>query len=91
HGRYELGGRVFDFRMKSHVPKSLSEEFLLVDLVNNLERLAENAENVLERVKTKARSMSRNVLMKTVCHYGNVGTRKFFAEILENDTLRHAA
>ncbi len=91
HGRYELGGRVFDFRMKPHVPKSLSEEFLLVDLVNNLERLAENAENVLERVKTKARSMSRNVLMKTVCHYGNVGTRKFFAEILENDTLRHAA
>ncbi|MCK5373991.1 MAG: hypothetical protein KAJ40_01775, partial [Alphaproteobacteria bacterium] len=91
HGRYELGGRVFDFRMKPHVPKSLSEEFLLVDLVNNLEHLAENAENVLKRVKTKARSMSRNVLVKTVCHYGNVGTRKFFAKVLENDTLRHAA
>ena len=91
HGRYELGGRVFDFRMKPHVSKSLSEEFLLVDLVNNLEHLAENAENVLERVKTKARSMSRNVLVKTVCHYGNIGTRKFFAEVLENDTLRHAA
>ncbi|MCK5375270.1 MAG: hypothetical protein KAJ40_08295 [Alphaproteobacteria bacterium] len=90
HGRYELGGRVFDFRMKPHVPKSLSEEFLLVDLVNNLEWLAENAENVLERVKTKARSMSRNVLVKTVGNYGNVGTRKFFAEILKNDTLSHA-
>ena len=91
HGRYELGGRIFDFRMKPHVPKSLSEEFLLVDLVNNLERLAENAESILKRVKTKAHSMSRNVLIKTVCHYGNVGTRKFFAEVLENDTLRHAA
>ena len=89
HGRYELGGRVFDFRMKPHVPKSLNEEFLLVDLVNNLERLAENADSVLELVKAKVRSMAGAMLAKTVRHYGNVGTRKFFAEALEDDTLRH--
>ena len=91
HGRYELGGRVFDFRMKPHVPKSLNEEFLLVDLVNNLERLAENADSVLERVKAKACSMAGTMLAKTVRHYGNVGTRKFFAKALKDDTLRYAA
>src|SRR5258707_6014553 len=42
HGRYALGGRVFDFRMKPAFPRRLSREVLLVDLVNNLDRLAES-------------------------------------------------
>lgn len=36
HGRFELGGKVFDFRLKHKFPKELSEDFLLVDLLNNL-------------------------------------------------------
>src|SRR5260370_14066709 len=42
HGDFLLGGRKFDFRLKPAFPKSLSKEFLLVDLVNNLDRLAES-------------------------------------------------
>src|SRR4051794_28880432 len=41
HGEFELGGRRFAFRVKPHFPKSLTTEFLLVDLVNNLQWLAE--------------------------------------------------
>lgn len=41
HGTFSLGGRNFEFRMKPTFPKALSKEFLLVDLVNNLDRLAE--------------------------------------------------
>jgi len=50
HGSFTLGGRTFDFRMRPSFPGKLSREFLLVDLVNNLDRLAESKREVLERV-----------------------------------------
>lgn len=91
HGRFELGGRFFDFRVKPHFPKCLSEEFLLVDLVNNLEQVAEDREALLERVKRKALSMNRKIFAKAVRHYGSVRARKFFSEVTGDDTLRHAS
>ena len=91
HGKFNLGGRVFDFRMKPDLPKALSSEFLLVDLVNNLDGLPENRESVLRRVTEKARSMTGNALSKAVRYYGNVGTKKFFANALSDDPLRYAA
>ena len=42
HGEFTLGNRTFDFRVKPRFPKKLSTEFLLVELVNNLEELAED-------------------------------------------------
>src|SRR6266851_3973884 len=36
HGRFSLGGRTFDFRVKPTFPTTLSREFLPVDLVNYL-------------------------------------------------------
>jgi hypothetical protein len=90
HGRFELGGRTFDFRMKPHFPKSLTEEFLLVDLVNNLDRLAEDSHMLLARVKNKALAMDVRALSRAVQNYGGVRARKFFAEALADDTLRYA-
>src|SRR6267154_6590786 len=49
HGEFKLGGRKFAFRVKPHFPKSLTTEFLLVDLVNNLDWLAEAKDEVLKR------------------------------------------
>jgi hypothetical protein len=80
HGNYVLGGRKFDFRMKPSFPKALSREFLLVDLVNNLDRLAENKAEVLAHVKKQASSCDDKRLRQTVRDYGNVSTRKFFAQ-----------
>ena len=82
HGRFKLGERVFDFRVKPYFPKSLSKEFLLVDLVNNLDRLAENTDKLLERVQEKARTMNTQTLSRNVREYGNVRAKKFFGNIL---------
>lgn len=90
HGHFTLGQRVFDFRVKPHFPKSLNQEFLLVDLVNNLDQLAENQKRVLSRVKEKAKSVNKRLLSKAVHDYGGVRARKFFAETLADDTLRYA-
>ena len=78
-----LGGRVFDFRVKPSFPRRLSKEFLLVDLVNNLDRLAESREEVLARVKERAASFSRPRLQRAARDYGKVRTKKFFSEALD--------
>ena len=48
--------------MKPTFPRRLSREFLLVDLVNNLDRLAESKEGVLARVKEGAASFDESRL-----------------------------
>ena len=90
HGRFKLGGRTFDFRMKPHFPLKASREFLLVDLVNNVTRLAEDKEAVLARVKEKAVQMDKTALRRAVEAYGGARARKFFATLLEGGRVSHA-
>lgn len=78
HGTFTLGGRKFDFRVKPAFPTKLSREFLLVDLVNNIDQLAENRDEVLSRVEEQARQSNRSRLRRFARDYGNLGTRKFF-------------
>jgi hypothetical protein len=78
HGNFSLGGRKFDFRFKPTFPRKLSREFLLVDLVNNLDELAESGDEVLVRVKKTASSYDASRLRRAARDYGTVKTRKFF-------------
>lgn len=91
HGRLKLGGRVFRFFMKPYFPKKLTPEFLLVDVVNNLGRLAEDADKVMDLVQKKAVAMEKSSLADAVRQYGGLKARKFFAKALGDDTLRHTA
>ncbi len=86
HGTFSMGGRTFDFRVKPSFPKKLSKEFLLVDLVNNLDRLAEEQGQVLMRVKEQVGSYDPSKLGRAARNYGKVGTKKFF-----DQELAHAA
>src|SRR3984885_10060694 len=83
HGTFSLGGRTFDFRVKPSFPKTLSQEFLLVDLVNNLDRLAESKTEVLARVKERAASYDAARLQRAARYYGSVRTKKFFDKALK--------
>jgi hypothetical protein len=89
HGLLSLGGRTFDFRVKPTFPRALSPEFLLVDLVNNVDRLAESKNDVLARVKERAASYDVSRLQRAARDYGNVRTKKFFAETLKADMASH--
>jgi hypothetical protein len=84
HGIFKLGVRSFRFVLKHHFPSSLCDEFLLVDLVNHIDQLAENRERVLSLVKTKAQSMNQKHLKDAILNYGGVRAKKllkFIAEI----------
>lgn len=82
HGIFKLGSREYFFHLKPDFPHTLSKEFLMVDLVNNLDTLAENTENVLEKVAEKVPALNRVKLSQAVKRYGNVGTKKIFAPLL---------
>ena len=90
HGTFSLGGRTFEFRMKPAFPKTLSKEFLLVDLLNNLDRLAESQQEVLARVKDRAASFHVPRLRRAARDYGNVRTRKLFSQALNASMTPHA-
>lgn len=78
-GKWLKGNRTFNFQMKPYFPKEVSKEFLLVDLVNNVNKLAEDQDVVLERISQVAASMDASALKKEVRRYGGVRARKLFA------------
>lgn len=84
HGEFELGGRKFFFHSKPKFPKKISPAFLLVDLVNNLDTLAEDKMEVMHQVLDKARTMEPKIIKLAVSEYGNVRTKKLLSPILEN-------
>lgn len=90
HGEFQLGNRKFAFRVKPRFPKSLTKEFLLVDLVNNVDQLAEAKDEVLKRVMQRAASSDRRRLQRAVRSYGSERTKKFFERALRTNEL-HAA
>jgi hypothetical protein len=91
HGLFNLGGRTFHFIRKLHVSPEISPEFLLVDLVDNINKLAENKEKLLEHVRKKALSMSRKTLYREIQRYGGVKARKFFREVFNDERFRYGA
>jgi hypothetical protein len=90
HGAFKLGGRNFRFAMKPYFPSKPTQEFLLVDAVNNLPQMAENEDLVLKQVSKKATQMDSSKLAKAALEYGGVRARTFFAKLLPDTILRYA-
>ena len=80
HGVFRLGNRQFDFRMKPRFPKKLTPEFLYVDLLNNLEELAEDRDLVLRQARSKLPSFDATRLRRAADSFGSVATRKRLRE-----------
>jgi hypothetical protein len=81
-GHYALNGRKYFFIKHRNYPKKTSLEFLLVDLMNNINLLAEDKKAIQDKVAKKAASLDKRSLMKTAYNYGGVRTRKFFNTLL---------
>ena len=90
HGHFVLGGKKFDFRLKHKFPKELSEEFLLVDLLNNLKELAEDKEAILNKVKDKVLKDAQPQMKCVVNTYAAEGTKSLFKQWLSEEILAHA-
>src|SRR5208282_3485925 len=84
HGTFAFGNRTVTFERRLNVPKQLSPEFLLVDLVNELGELAEDRDAILSRVRERAKGMDPRRLSRAVSLYGKRSTQKKFREMLRS-------
>src|ERR1700727_1467913 len=66
HGTFSLGNRMVTFERRMNVPKQLSPEFLLVDIVNELGDLAEDRDASVSRMNETAKEMTCEQLSRWV-------------------------
>ena len=83
HEVLKLGNRTFHFRKKPDFPLKATEEFLLIDLVNNLDQLAEDQNDVMENVKSKLKLMNKTRMKRSLTKYGDVKTKKILSSLLQ--------
>ncbi len=88
HGSFTLGGKDFDFRLKHKFPAKLTKEFLFVDLLNNLNDLAEDRPKVLQYVKAKILE-ERKSMGRFINSYGGERTKKLFNNWLKQKSNGH--
>lgn len=82
HGIFQLANKTFDFRRPARgFPDKVTPEFLLVDLVNNLDQLAEDKNLVKSQILTHLNKFSLAKVRQYVKEYGKVATKHFFEEI----------
>jgi hypothetical protein len=80
-GEIELSGRTYTFHRWREAPKKLTPEFLMVELLNRLNELAEDRDQVVERIKGKLGEFNSRKLSFAAQHYGTLSTQKLLNSI----------
>lgn len=82
HGVFKLGNRKFDFQLRHHFPSKLTTEFLVVDLVNNLDQLAEDTDAVLNKLQDKLQEMDKSKLKTSLDNYGSAKAKRLLSPLI---------
>ena len=89
-GSFTLGKREFEFKLKSSFPNSLSKEYVLVDMLNNLSELAEDTGAILVELKKRIADYNFDNLYEMATRYGNSMTKKLIRRLHKNNDLLYA-
>jgi len=81
HGKVKLGSKKFVFKNIPEFPKKPSREFLLIDMLNNLNSLGEDSSEVLKRLKKKKDNFDMRKTSLMAKRYGKVRTKKMIKEL----------
>lgn len=85
HLKTVLAGRPFSFQRPSNgFPRTMTKEFLLVDLLNNLKRLSEDMSHLHEKISLNIKNFDMSKLYSLAEAYGKVSTRKFINQLKGN-------
>ncbi len=85
HGEIVLGDRKYFFYRWREAPKSLSKEFLLVEMFNKLNELAEDQAEVIKNLKHKLSEFNSAKLYNALNRFGTKSTQKKLRTILEEN------
>ncbi|MCX6309127.1 MAG: hypothetical protein NTY32_09980 [Bacteroidia bacterium] len=89
-GEVKLNGKSFLFKLKSSFPASLSQEYLVVDLLNNLDELAEDNEQIVKSFQKNIDRLDANELIKMAKQYGSGNAKKLVKSALRKTHQLHA-
>jgi hypothetical protein len=89
-GILKLNGKNFLFKLKSSFPSKLTKEYLVVDLLNNLEELAEDFEQTVRNFHKNIQRFDAHELMIMAQKYGTGATKKLVKSALRKSKLLHA-
>lgn len=81
-GELTVGGRTYSFKIWREAPKALSEEFLVVELLNRINELAEDRETLLERLRKKLLTFNRKKLKNAASRFGTLSAQKKLKTLL---------
>jgi hypothetical protein len=84
-GKFELNGKDFEFKLKASFPKRITKEFLLVDLLNQLEYLAEEQDIILTKLPNKLKEYHLTDLMKVTQKYGSGSTKRILKSLIRKN------
>lgn len=92
HGKFRLSNREYDFRVKHRFPLSnqVNSEYLLVDMFNNLDELAEDENQVLAIARRKLVEFDVRKLQKALQDYGSAATRRLMKSWLNELSIAQA-
>lgn len=85
HGSLLMGNWDFFFQRRTNVPKRLTKEILLVEMLNNMKKLAEDPYKLMDRIRTQLASddqskyrvsFDREQLLKAAKQFGTYSTWK---------------
>jgi len=85
HGKLRLGERDFLFQRRRFVPKQMTKEVLLVELLNNSKRVSEEWGRLMETLSRKLSEFDKDSLKKAARLYGTYSTQKQLNQLLGQD------
>ena len=84
-GEFTLGGRTYYFHRWREAPKELTTEFLVVQMLNRLNTLAEDKNQILDSLGKKMCNYNLKKLTYNAEHYGTLSTQKLLKELIKNN------
>lgn len=79
HGVFTIAGKTYDFRLRPYFPKTLTEEFLFVEFLNERPHFAEEVPLRPERLQQKIQQLNKVRLEGMIKQFGKIQTRKMYA------------
>ena len=79
-GEFRLGGKRFKFRLVPAYPKTLSKEYVLVDLFNHLRKLPDEVAAVRENLRHRLAEFDREKVSECLRLYGSPAAKRALTE-----------
>lgn len=86
-GEMVVGGRNYTFRLWREAPKTLTKEFLVVEFLNQLNKLAEDRNLLLKNLRKNLSEMNAAKLNRAVKRFGTLSAQKKLKSLLQDEDV----